>query len=75
MRRKNLLNQAKAYFGRFDVSTMQNLLAVPIKKGGALVKDTVFQVIMTPKDGMLWARIPGVDNHWQAIDLQSFIAL
>ena len=72
-RRQHLLQQAKRYKGKIDVSMMQQILATKTQKGGAMDLDTVFQVINTPQNGLFWLRIPGVQNHWAKIDLKSFM--
>lgn len=72
-RRQNLIHNAKKHKGTMTVPVMKKMLMLTRAMGGALDPDTVFQVIMTPENGMLWLRIPNVQDDWTHINLNRFI--
>jgi hypothetical protein len=69
-RYENLMKTANsdAYYGKFNVDVMKQLMSLDAAHGGAVHNGTVLQVIAVPADLMLW--IHGYDySDWQQIDL------
>jgi hypothetical protein len=68
-RRNNLLVLAEKYKGSLTVGTMQQLLDLPIDRGGATQPNTLYQVIAVPGQFKLWIKAPGFSD-WTEIDLK-----
>ena len=69
-RYENLMSTANsdAYYGKFNVVVMKQLMSLDAAHGGAVHNGTVLQVIAVPADLMLWIR--GYNySDWQQIDL------
>lgn len=69
-RYENLMNTANsdAYYGKFNVNVMKQLMSLYAAHGGAVHNGTVLQVIAVPADLLLWIR--GYNySDWQQIEL------
>jgi hypothetical protein len=69
-RYQNLVNTANsdAYYGKFNVDVMKQVMSLDAAHGGAVHNGTVLQVIAVPADLMLWLHGYGYSD-WQQVVL------
>ncbi len=67
-RRENLVAFAGANKGSLDVDKVKEVLDLDMDRGGVFSDGTIFQVVVVPKDLVLWLRAPE-HFEWQKIDL------
>ena len=78
LRRDNLIAQANSYKGAIDVTTMEQILSVPVAEGGTretgpvtsdMTDFTIYQFVYVPASGELTLRVPEVQD-WTTIRLK-----
>ncbi len=68
-RMENLLNLCSQNKGNITPEVMMQIMGTPIEDGGAMVRDTGYQMVVVPKDLKVWFRAPLYYN-WTEVDLR-----
>lgn len=73
-RRNNLIKLSNAAKGKIDAKKMMEIIATPIKKGGAEDDLTVYQLVVIPENLDIWVRVTDSPNPvWTCIDLSGIL--
>ncbi|MCE5214277.1 MAG: C45 family autoproteolytic acyltransferase/hydrolase [Methanobacterium sp.] len=67
-RMDNLMNLCEQNKGKITPDMMMQFISTPTEEGGALMPETVFQVVVIPHDLKIWFRAP-LHYNWTEVDL------
>ena len=69
LRMNNIINLSKSNRGNITPEIMMQIMGTPLDKGGPLVPQMGYQVVVVPEDLKMWVRSPQYFN-WTAVDLK-----